>query len=90
MSACFLNPNFIKSKRIKYEFALLVQETMLRHGIILNSLVQSEANDSATLEEIIEDIEDTFKISLDLQIMYGERKKLQGNLRCTKIRNTRA
>ena len=53
---------------------------MLKHGIILNSLFQSEANDSATLEKIIENIEDTFKILLDLQIMYGERKKLQGNL----------
>ena len=70
----FPESKFLKSKRGKYEFALLVQETMLRHGIILNSLVQSEANDSAALEEIIEDIEDTFKILLDLQIMYGERK----------------
>ena len=73
---CIMFPEskFMKTKRGKFDFALLVQETMLKNGIILNSLVQSEPNDSKALEEIIEDLEDTFKILLDLQIMYGERE----------------
>ena len=72
---CIMFPEskFMKTKRGKYEFALLVQETMLRNGIILNSLAQSEPNDSKALEEIILDLKDTFKTLLDLQIMYGER-----------------
>ena len=73
---CIMFPEskFMKTKRGKFEFALLVQETMLKNGIILNSLVQSEANDSKALEEIITDLEDTFKILLELQMMYGERE----------------
>lgn len=70
----FPEAKFLRSKRGKYEFGLLVQETMLNNGIILNSLAQSEPNDSKALEEIILDLKDTFKILLDLQIMYGERE----------------
>ena len=73
---CIMFPEskFMKTKRGKFDFALLVQETMLKNGIICNSLLQSEPNDSKALEEIILDLEDTFKILLDLQIMYGERE----------------
>lgn len=72
---CIMFPEskLMKSKRGKFDFALLVQSTMFENGILMNSLVQSEPNDSKALEEIITDIEDTFKILLDLQIMYGER-----------------
>ena len=72
---CIMFPEskFMKTKRGKFDFALLVQETMMKNGIILNSLVQSEPNDNKALEEIIEDLEDTFKILLDLQMMYGDR-----------------
>ena len=67
----------MKTKRGKFEFALLVQETMLNNGIILNSLVQSEANDTKALEEIILDLKDTFKILLELEMMYGERENFK-------------
>lgn len=73
ISVMFPEARFIKTKRGKYDFALLVQETMLKNGIILNSLVQSEPNDSKALEEIILDLKDTFKTLIDLQVMYGER-----------------
>ena len=73
---CIMFPEaaYIKTKRGKWEFALLVQNTMMRNGIMLNTLAQSESNDSNALEEIIEDLRETFNILLDLQVMYGEKQ----------------
>ena len=69
----FPEARFMKTKKGRFEFALLVQQCMLRKGIILSGLLQRKPNDEAVLDEIILDLKETFKILEQLQKYYGER-----------------
>ena len=70
----FPEARFMKTKRGRFEFALLLQQSMLKNGIVLPGLLQSKPNDEKALEEIIEDLKETFTILEQLQKYYGERK----------------
>lgn len=70
----FPEARFMKTKRGRFEFALLVQQCMLRKGIILPGLLQNEPNDGKSLENIILDLKETFDLMEHLQKYYGERK----------------
>ena len=69
----FPEARFMKTKRGRFEFALLVQQCMLRKGIVLPGLLQSKPNDSESLPEIITDLKETFFIFETLQQFYGKR-----------------
>ena len=70
----FPEARFMKTKKGRFEFALLVQQSMLRKGIVLPGLLQSEPNDGKSLENIIMDLKETFDLMEHLQKHYGERK----------------
>ena len=70
----FPEARFMKTKKGRFEFALLVQQCMLRNGIILSGLLQREPNDETVLNEIIEDLKETFQILERLQMHYGQRR----------------
>ena len=69
----FPEARFMKTKKGNFQFALLMQQCILRKGIVLPGLLQSEPNDSKALNEIILDLKETFKIFETLQRHYGER-----------------
>ncbi len=69
----FPEARFMKTKRGRFEFALLIQQCMLRKGIVLPRLLESEPNDEKSLSEIILDLKETFRIMEKLQRHYGER-----------------
>lgn len=73
----FPESRFMKTKRGKFEFALLIQQCMFRKGIILSGLLQSNSNDNISLEEILEDLKETFRIWEGLQFVYGDRKNYE-------------
>ena len=70
----FPEARFMKTKRGRFEFALLIQQCMLRNGIVLPGLLQSEPNDGKALNKIIIDLKETFQIMEKLQKYYGERR----------------
>ena len=70
----FPEARFMKTKKGRFEFALLVQQSMLRKGIVLPGLLQSEPNNGKSLENIIMDLKETFDLMEHLQKHYGERK----------------
>lgn len=70
----FPEARFMKTKRGRFEFALLIQQCMLRKGIVLPGLLQQEPNDEKALNEIILDLKETFTIFEKLQKYYGERR----------------
>ena len=70
----FPEARFMKTKRGRFKFALLVQQCMLRNGIVLPGLLQREPNDEKALNEIILDLKETFRILEKLQKYYGERR----------------
>ena len=79
----FPEARFMKTKKGKFQFALLMQQCMLRKGIVLPGLLQSEPNDGKALNEIILDLKETFTIFEKLQRYYGERtnyKQIQNAL----------
>ena len=55
----FPDARFMKTKKGRFEFALLIQQAMLKNGIILTGLVQSKPNDNTVLKEIIDDLKET-------------------------------
>ena len=67
----FPEARFMKIKRGRFEFALLVQQCMFIKGIVLLGLLQSKPNDSESLPEIITDLKETFFIFEQLQKFYG-------------------
>ena len=70
----FPEARFMKTKRGRFEFALLIQQCMLKKGIVLPGLLQSKPNDGNSLEEIITDLKETFSILERLQRYYGTRR----------------
>lgn len=70
----FPEARFMKTKRGRFEFALLVQQCMLKNGIVLPGLLQREPNDGKALNNIILDLKETFTIMEKLQKYYGERR----------------
>ena len=58
----FPDARFMKTKKGRFEFALLIQQAMLKNGIILTGLVQSKPNDNTVLKEIIDDLKETLII----------------------------
>ena len=69
----FPEARFMKTKKGRFEFALLIQQCMLKNGIILSGLLQNKPNDSKSLEEIILDLKQTFVMLEGLQKVYGSR-----------------
>ena len=67
VSVMFPDARFIKTKKGRYEFTLLIQQAMLKNGIILTGLVQSKPNDNTVLKEIIDDLKETLIILERLQ-----------------------
>lgn len=73
----FPEARFMKTKRGRFEFALLVQQCMLGKGIALPGLLQSKPNDGESLSEIILDLKETFRIMEKLQKYYGNRRNYE-------------
>lgn len=82
----FPEARFMKTKKGRFEFALLIQQCMLRNGIVLPGLLLSEPNDGKALDKVIIDLKETFKILEKLQKYYGERtnyKEIRNALKIT-------
>ena len=82
----FPEARFMKTKKGRFEFALLIQQCMLRNGIVLPVLLLSEPNDGKALDKVIIDLKETFKILEKLQKYYGERtnyKEIRNALKIT-------
>lgn len=74
VSVMFPEARFLKTKKGRFEFALLIQQCMLKDGIILSGLLQSAANDSESLEEVIKDLKLTVRLFVLIQTIWGERE----------------
>ena len=73
----FPEARFMKTKKGRFEFAMLIQQSMLKNGIILSGILQSQPNDSNSLEEILNDLKLTFDIWVFLQEIYGQRSNYE-------------
>ena len=70
----FPEARFMKTKKGRFEFALLIQQAMLNNGIVFSGLVQSKPNDSTALREILDDLKETLTLMETLQLFFGERR----------------
>lgn len=61
-------------KKGKFDFALNLQQIMLKNKISFEGLLLDKFNDSKVLEEVLLDIKETTEILLDLQKKYGLRR----------------
>ena len=66
----------MKTKKGRFEFALLIQQAMLNNGIVFSGLVQSKPNDSTALREILDDLKETLTLMETLQLFFWREKKL--------------
>lgn len=74
VSIMFPESIMMKTKKGKFDFALNLQQIMLKNKIIFNGVLLDKPNDSKVLEEILIDIQETIEILVDLQKKYGLRR----------------
>lgn len=74
VSIMFPESIMMKTKKGKFDFALNLQQIMLKNKIIFNGVLLDKPNDSRVLEEILIDIQETIEILVDLQKKYGLRR----------------
>lgn len=64
----------MRTKKGKFDFALNLQQIMLKNKIIFSGLLLDKPNDSRVLEDVIVDIKETIEILVNLQKEYGLRR----------------
>ena len=74
VSIMFPESIMMKTKKGKFDFALNLQQIMLKNKIIFNGVLLDKPNDSKVLEEILIDMQETIEILVDLQKKYGLRR----------------
>ena len=74
VSIMFPESIMMRTKRGKFDFALNLQQIMLKNKIIFGGLLLDKPNDSRVLEEVLIDIQETIEILVDLQKKYGIRR----------------
>ena len=57
----------MRTKKGKFDFALNLQEIMLKNKIIFSGVLLDKPNDSKVLEDVILDIKETIEILVKLQ-----------------------
>ena len=74
VSIMFPESIMMRTKKGKFDFALNLQQIMLKNKIIFGGLLLDKPNDSRVLEEVLIDIQETIEILVDLQKKYGIRR----------------
>ena len=74
VSIMFPDSIMMRTKKGKFDFALNLQQMMLKNKIVFGGLLSDKPNDSRVLEEVILDIKETIEILIDLQKEYGLRR----------------
>ena len=76
----------MKTKRGIYDFAFNLQEIMTENHIILTGMLLTESNDWKTIKFVLNDINETIKMFIELQREFGERRNYSEILK--RIRET--
>ena len=74
VSIMFSESIMMRTKKGKFDFALNLQQIMLKNKISFSGLLLDKPNDSKVLEEVLLDIKETTEILLELQKKYGLRR----------------
>lgn len=74
VSIMFPESIMMRTKKGKFDFALNLQQIMLKNKISFGGLLLDKPNDSKVLEEVLLDIKETTEILLELQKKYGLRR----------------
>ena len=74
VSIMFPESIMMRTKKGKFDFALNLQQIMLKNKISFGGLLLDKPNDSKVLEEVLLDIKETMEILLELQKKYGLRR----------------
>ena len=74
VSIMFPDSIMMRTKKGKFDFALNLQQIMLKNKISFGGLLLDKPNDSKVLEEVLIDIKETTEILLELQKKYGLRR----------------
>ena len=74
VSIMFPESIMMRTKKGKFDFALNLQQIMLKNKIIFSGVLLDKPNDSRVLEEVLIDIQETIDILVDLQKKYGLRR----------------
>ena len=76
----------MKTKRRIYDFAFNLQEIMTENHIILTGMLLTESNDWKTIKFVLNDINETIKLFIEMQREFGERRNYREILK--RIRET--
>ena len=74
VSIMFPESIMMRTKKGKFDFALNLQQIMLKNKIVFGGVLLDKPNDSKVLEEVLLDIQETIEILVDLQKKYGLRR----------------
>ena len=74
VSIMFPESIMMRTKKGKFDFALNLQQIMLKNKIVFGGLLMDKPNDSKVLEEALLEIKETTDILLELQKKYGLRR----------------
>ena len=86
VSIFFPKACWMKTKRVIYDFAFNLQEIMTENHIILAGMLLTESNDWKTIKFVLNDINETIKMFIELQREFGERRNYREILK--RIRET--
>ena len=74
VSITFPRSVMMKTKKGRFDFAFNLQIAMNENDIILSGLLTDEPNDKKVLPDVIEELKENFKILIELQEKYGQRR----------------
>lgn len=74
VSIMFPESIMMRTKKGKFDFALNLQQIMLKNKIVFSGLLLDKPNDSRVLEDVLIDIKETIEILINLQKEYGIRR----------------
>jgi len=86
VSIIFPRACWMKTKRGIYDFAFNLQEIMTENHIILTGMLLTESNDWKTIKFVLNDINETIKLFIEMQREFGERRNYREILK--RIRET--
>jgi len=74
VSISFPEACWMKTKKGTYDFAFNLQEIMTENHIILTGILLTQSNDRKSIKNVLNDIYETIKLFIEMQIEFGERK----------------
>lgn len=74
VSITFPSACWMKTKRGIYDFAFNLQEIMTENHLIITGILLKEPNDWKTIKYVIKDIKETFRLFIEMQRGFGERR----------------